>query len=146
MNTLIQKTFLRGYKTGLEAAGCAPSQAIKFPPPYKIGQVLEDGYIYAGFYQTDKESYHIALAPKEEPIKMSFEEMDREKVPSKNEWSLISINKDLFNLKSDYYWSATEHNNLDAWIFNVQNGYILYNYKTNTNLVRCVRRFGHSII
>jgi len=145
MNTLIQKTFLRGYKTGLEAAGCAPSQAIKFSPPYKIGQVLEDGYIYAGFYQTDKESYHIALAPKEEPIKMSFEEMEREKVPSKNEWSLISINKDLFNLK-DFYWSSTEYDNGYAWIFCVQSGYVDNNNKTNTNLVRCVRRFGHSII
>lgn len=147
MKDLIQRTFLRGYKTGLEAAQHhTPAQVVTFQPPYKIGQVLEDGYIYAGFYQTDKESYHIALAPKDEPAVLNWENACRLDIPTKNEWSLISINKDLFNLKSSCYWSSTEYTNYNAVLYDTQYGYMYSINKTTNNLVRCVRRFGHSTI
>lgn len=154
---LIKRAFLRGYRTGVEAASLdaasldAESTEINIhmpdeKPTYKIGQVLEDGYLYAGFFQTDKESYHLAIAPKDEENEMNWNDAMKLDIPNRAEWSLININKGLFNLMGGYYWSSTENNIYSAVISDPQTDHSTGFAKTSTTLVRCVRRFGHSTI
>ncbi len=61
---------------------------------YKIGQVLEDGYIYAGemINHETGEVYVLAVAPKDEPGTMSWHEAIKLPIPTSKEGNLISAN------------------------------------------------------
>lgn len=146
----IQKAFLRGYKTGQESVmdDIAPFQVYKESKDnnsvktYKIGQILEDGYIYAGIMMTPEKSWHIALAPEDYAYTKTWNEaMDLCNIPTKDEWAVISVNKSCFKLKDSYYWASTENGSNNAWNFGSYFGSLGNNNKTNKFLVRCVRRF-----
>lgn len=135
---VIQKAFLRGYKTGQEALNTSHSNN-----SYKIGQILEDGFIYAGQMITPEKSWHIALAPEDYYVSLIWNDANRSiDLPTKDEWSLISINKNVFGFKKHhYYWTSTESCTTTAWGFFFDNGHISTTNKIASNYVRCVRRF-----
>lgn len=138
---LIQRAFLRGFKTGCEYSISQSTESSTNSKIYKIGEVLEDGYLYAGKMVTDKGMYHISVAPNDENNDMSWEDAIKLDIPSKKEWTLISINHELFNFKDRYYWSSTEFNSYYAVIYGPQYGSSAGSDKAYNSLVRCVRRF-----
>ena len=113
-------------------------------PEYLPGQKLDDGMIYVGFMC----DYHLVCMAKDEPA--LFKWGNKEHWPTKEELYLMYANKDLIGgFTSDWYWSSTEDSNSFAWIQRFSDGYQLNGFKTNSYLVRCVRRyksFDHSII
>lgn len=108
---------------------------------YQIGQVLEDGYIYAGEMLNHEtgEVYGLAVAPKDEPREMSWNEAIKLPIPTSKEGNLISAN--LGHLFEDeWYWSSTECSNYYSWVQRFNDGYQSYYGKYTYCRVRCVRR------
>lgn len=108
----------------------------------KIGQVLEDGYIFAGViydHENDKE-YGLAVAPKDEVEEMIWRDAVKLSIPTIKECNLISANLGHLFDNSNWYWSSTEYNNVYSWIQRFNDGYQTYYIKTNNYRVRCVRR------
>lgn len=108
---------------------------------YQIGQVLEDGYIYAGemINHETGEAYGLAVAPKDEPGTMRWNEAIKLPIQTSKEGNLISAN--LGHLFGDeWYWSSTEYNNAYSWVQRFNDGYQNYYGKYGLYRVRCVRR------
>ena len=112
---------------------------------YQIGQVLEDGYIYAGEMRNHEtgEVYGLAVAPKDEPKEITWHEAIKLPIQNSKEGNLISANLGhLF--ENEWYWSSTEYSTNYSWVQrfndgNQSNGYKYYNYR-----VRCVRKLNLS--
>ena len=112
---------------------------------YQIGQVLEDGYIYAGEIRNHEtgEVYGLAVSPNDEPVKMSWDEANKLPIQTLKEGNLISAN--LGHLFGDeWYWSSTEYNNSGSWIQRFNDGTQTYGNKNTNYRVRCVRRLNLS--
>lgn len=112
---------------------------------YQIGQTLEDGYIYAGEMRNNEtgEVYGLAIAPKDEPEEMSWNEAIKLPIQTSKEGNLISANLGhLFG--GGWYWSSTEYNNNYSWIQRFNDGYQVTTNKYYVYRVRCVRRLNLS--
>ena len=112
---------------------------------YQIGQVLEDGYIYAGEMRNHEtgEVYGLAIAPKDEPKEIIWRKAIKLPIQTVKEGNLISANLGhLF--ENEWYWSSTECNTNNSWVQRFNDGYQDTNTKSDGYRVRCVRRLNLS--
>jgi hypothetical protein len=116
---------------------------LKNKPEYLPGQKLEDGTLYVGVITSNKKTFHLSLEEKEYGEMTWHEAVKLEGLPSIYEMNLISANSDTLGLskESRYCWSSMEVNGNFAWYQRFADGYQGSNYKNNTLLVRCVRRY-----
>lgn len=112
---------------------------------YQIGQVLEDGYIYAGEMRNHEtgEVYGLAIAPKDKPKEITWNEAIKLPIQNSKEGNLISAN--LGHLFGDeWYWSSTEYASGYSWVQRFNDGSQSGGSKSNGYRVRCVRRLNLS--
>lgn len=109
---------------------------------YDIGQISEDGYIYAGELRNHEtgEVYGLAVAPSDEPKMMTWDEARMFSIPTLKEGNLISANLGHLFHKDKWYWSPTEYVNTYSWVQRFNDGYQSNVGRNGNYLVRCVRR------
>lgn len=125
------------------------AEDVKQTNEYKIGEMLEDNYLYVGEMRTEdgKQTYHLAVRNADEGEYTWYESIKKygDKIPNYKELSLI-FESGLFKTQYKFYWSSTEYSITLAWIQRFSDGYQSATSKLYNNWVRLVKRFDYSDI